>query len=413
MRVSCWSRVSLAALSLSLLACILVSLVLSVPPPPPVTATTDGGPLTATPSPTTDDGPLTATTTPTPTATPTPMAPDGYRLYLPAVLRQREGTRYTWTRVDSPTTASLRSVAMSSPDNGWAVGAESVFEPMSCRFKGVILRWNGRAWTVFTTVPCVIFHAVTLVSATDGWAVGVEFPYPCEEDCYDPQAIVLRWDGAQWTRTPLPDLGRGSAWLYSISMVSATDGWIVGEGGYELCNPRCVPITHSIMIHWDGQRWTNVPFIDLSPPTLYSVAMLSATEGWAVGEAILRWDGQSWTRVPASWKGDPLYSVAVTSANNAWIVGDDDVVLHWNGESWFRIPNLLGDFYSITMLSPTEGWIVGTGVILYWDGQMWNRINIPVTNSLNSVRMVSLTDGWIVGDNGTILRYVPEAIFWP
>ena len=68
--------------------------------------------------------------------------------------------------------------------------------------------------------------------------------------------------------------------LYSVFMVSATDGWAVGYYG--------------AIIHWDGSSWSNVT----SPTTraLRSVFMVSASDGWAVGTGgtIIRWTGTVW-----------------------------------------------------------------------------------------------------------------------
>ncbi len=60
-------------------------------------------------------------------------------------------------------------------------------------------------------------------------------------------------------------------------MVSPSDGWAVGGGG-----ANC-PSQPSVLLHWNGTTWNEIP----SPvsQTLNSVAMISADEGWAVGEA--------------------------------------------------------------------------------------------------------------------------------
>ena len=50
-------------------------------------------------------------------------------------------------------------------------------------------------------------------------------------------------------------------------MVSADDGWAVGD--------------HGTMLHWDGNAWTRVVAPTTSP--LHDVSMISATDGWAVG----------------------------------------------------------------------------------------------------------------------------------
>lgn len=70
------------------------------------------------------------------------------------------------------------------------------------------------------------------------------------------------------------------AHLYSVFMVSADDGWAVGYGG--------------TIIHWDGTDWSTVTRPTLMP--LDSVFMVSADDGWAVGYdgTIIRWTGIEW-----------------------------------------------------------------------------------------------------------------------
>ncbi len=55
--------------------------------------------------------------------------------------------------------------------------------------------------------------------------------------------------------------------LSSIAMISASEGWAVGWGG--------------TILHYANGRWSTVN----SPNGnhLYSIAMVSASEGWAVG----------------------------------------------------------------------------------------------------------------------------------
>jgi photosystem II stability/assembly factor-like uncharacterized protein len=70
-------------------------------------------------------------------------------------------------------------------------------------------------------------------------------------------------------------------------------------------------------------------------PLLYSVAMLSDTEGWAVGSdgMIFRWDGNSWIST-LSPTIKTLNSVSVLSATDAWAVGETGTILHWDGSIW-------------------------------------------------------------------------------
>jgi hypothetical protein len=93
--------------------------------------------------------------------------------------------------------------------------------------------------------------------------------------------------------------------------------------------------------------------------------MLSATDGWAVGQGgtIMHWDGSAWTLMPSPAR-EALYAVDAVSAADAWAVGDGEVILHWDGGSWSQIavPNAGSSaFYSVSAISPTQVWVAG-----YW-----------------------------------------------
>ena len=133
------------------------------------------------------------------------------------------------------------------------------------------------------------------------------------------------------------DLSCGSACattLHAISMVTATDGWAVGDEG--------------VIVHWDGTRWQ--PAASPTTKALYAVDMVSADDGWAVGGSatvyggqgiILHWDGSAWQEVTMPAQVG-LHGVAMVSHDDGWAVGfrsyyyglGYNYILHWNGASW-------------------------------------------------------------------------------
>src|SRR5262249_17545561 len=76
---------------------------------------------------------------------------------------------------------------------------------------------------------------------------------------------------------------------------------------------------------------------------VHSLAMLSASEGWAVGDAgvILHGTGDGTggggPRV-ASPTSAALRSVAMVSPSEGWAVGDNGTVLHYTAGAWTRVP---------------------------------------------------------------------------
>src|SRR5207249_607290 len=93
------------------------------------------------------------------------------------------------------------------------------------------------------------------------------------------------------------------------------------------------------------------PNVASSNNTLRSVAAVSASDIWAVGDylsasganpvnktLIEHWNGSSWSVVasPVGSGNDQLAAVAAVSASNIWAVGNNGNTLieHWNGTSW-------------------------------------------------------------------------------
>jgi hypothetical protein len=300
----------------------------------------------------------------------------------------------SWT---SPTTDELYSLFMVSADDGWAVG-----------YHGRIIRWNGTTWnnvishSVHSAEPAL--SSVFMVSADDGWAVGEH-------------GKIIRWNGTSWNSVTSPT----NHWLHSVFMVNADDGWAVGSGP----GP-------GVIIHWDGSSWNNVT----SPTTswFYSVFMVSADDGWAVGGdgiffgddgwalpgpervgRIIHWDGSSWNNVTSPTKSG-LSSVFMVSADDGWAVGNQGSIIRWNGTSWNNVTNpVTYPLASVFMVDADDGWAVGNqvngdgpGIIIRWDGTSWTNFTCPLTywsGRLFSVFMVGADDGWAVGGWGTIQRW--------
>jgi hypothetical protein len=246
---------------------------------------------------------------------------------------------------------------------------------MSVNFPPAILRWDGTAWTSITPSGVALgqtLHAVHMLSASEGWAVG--------SNGTKTAAAMLKWDGSIWTSVPSGT--PVNATLYGIDMLSSTDGWAVG---CDSATKNFAPI----IVHWNGLAWSQV-----TPSTgtagLYDVFMLSPTDGWGVGNA--------------------------TSTGYATII-------HWDGMQWTAVPGpdvgTSGFLHSVYMVSSTDGWAVGNSTsgseIVHWDGMTWNVVaTLPLPPSmvvsLNSVFMLASLDGWIVSNEGLILHYGPESV---
>src|SRR5579863_94757 len=236
----------------------------------------------------------------------------------------------SWRVVKSPNARShnnfLYSVAALSATDVWAVGD---YEELGIGniFRTLTERWNGTTWSVVPS-PNVgtgddHLYGVAAVSSTDIWAVGISNAHPTSAS----KTLVEQWNGMNWRVVPSPSPGQLSS-LSAVTVVSASDVWAVGayfnSGG----------IQQTLVEHWNGARWSVVssPNVGASYNSLNNVTVISATNIWAVGASssdggltfqtlVEQWNGASWTVVPspnASPVTNDLQGVTGVNPTNIW-----------------------------------------------------------------------------------------------
>ena len=298
-------------------------------------------------------------------------------------------TGTAWKQQPSPNPGSsyntFEGVAVTSATNAWAVGQDSN-NAASLVFRTLIVRWNGTTWT---RVPSPSpggpmaddgLTGVAATSSSNAWAVGA---YNSGSGT-SYRALIVRWTGTTWTRVPAPVPGgaTGSV-LVAVAANSASNAWAVGyystsTGGGTLIE------------HWNGTTWTQVPSPAPAASTLTGVATTSASNAWVVGyyhnktafqdqTLIEHWNGTTWTQLPSPNPSPPpftnqLNAVAATSASNLWVAGDytstahghPDLTLveHWNGTTWTQLPSpspssSFNDLYGVAANSASSAWAVG------------------------------------------------------
>ncbi len=177
--------------------------------------------------------------------------------------------------------------------------------------------------------------------------------------------LFLHYTGGQWERITHAIGGSfqaNDALLSQVAMVSATEGWAVGS--YHDPNNNLF----GLILHYTGGRW--MPQMSLPNVSLNGLAMLSTSEGWAVG-------ADTYQR---------------------------GILLHYVGGAWNRVPfaALALPLNQIVMTSPMDGWIVGQSqnsgqVAWHYDGKTWTQVMIPGITIVSQIAMVSASDGWAVG----------------
>ncbi len=106
--------------------------------------------------------------------------------------------------------------------------------------------------------------------------------------------------------------------------------------------------------------------------TVWSVDMVSSSDGWAVGDGgiIIRWNGTSWNSL-TSPTTKHLFSVSMVNATDGWAVGSDGCIIHWNGTSWSNVTSPTGAWLQyVDMVDSTDGWIIGADGMYHWQEQV-------------------------------------------
>jgi hypothetical protein len=288
--------------------------------------------------------------------------------------------------------------------------------------------------------------AVAAVSRDDVWAVG------CSGLCNGPDSLILHWDGSRWAKVASPDPGRGFDELTGVTAVSARDVWAVGYA----CNARNCGDFRTLILHWDGAKWSAVASPDPSTisNTLAGVSAVSADNVWAAGSydpapptllsttLILHWNGTKWSKVAGPDLDDALtptlYGISAHSATNAWAVGavcpypacpsfrpsTDTLILRWNGTRWSKVaspsPGTQGSvLFGVSAVKADDAWAVGDlnetsgpirALIEHWNGTKWSLVTAANPgssfNDLQAVSAASPRDVWAAGDQlGADLPY--------
>ena len=308
----------------------------------------------------------------------------------------------------------LQAVSMLSPADGWAAGSF-----VEGSVKAFFLHYDGTLWTeVDPVVPQSELQYLApgtprvpdffdqsdlqMVSANNGWAAG-------GGNTRDGSFALLRYTGSDWMSVPVDDPRCFEAQppvpmsytcrFVGLDMISPEEGWAVGGSGeYAYTQqPNGTQVltsdtTAGVIMHFTGGRWS----IEARFPyaSLQRVAMVSDSEGWAVGtQSLVGADGErplllhymngTWSEESSPLDALPVRdsyigALSFSSPNDGWLAvseyaGQDKmatehpVLLHYSGGKWTRVnlPTISGRvamvINGLTMVSPQEGWAVGTG----------------------------------------------------
>ena len=280
-----------------------------------------------------------------------------------------------------PANGYLSSLSFSSAHDGWAVGGIRAPETASAQpvaTKAVMVHYHDGVWSAGAdSFPNLALDSVSMVSATDGWAVGqidIQANAKAPADYYT-GAVLLHYTGGHWKNVTKNSSAPGLATFYpqTIHMFSPDAGYIIGEINVPSSVAQGSVDERVAFGIYENGSWilnkTVFPFPDSQ------MAMVSTSEGWASAVNAASSAGQSPTTtiyhyLNGVWTPSVTFPGVVTSLSAASRVDvfalatqchhcsePSPRIEHYNGTGWAQMNppnqsatnNLLGFQHSMLM----------------------------------------------------------------
>jgi len=232
-------------------------------------------------------------------------------------------------------------------------------------------------WRFMPNVPgAPVLRSVSAVSSSDIWAVGN----------VGSEGRIFHFDGDDWSM-----LHGGLASMYAISALDATHVWAAG--------------INNNMWFYDGSTWAaqEIP----GPMTaINSVSALDASHVWAVADQgiIYSFNGTIWTQQRAAVPGQNLKAVCALNQKKVWAVGSSGMILTWDGNNW-NDQSIGGTatLWGVSGLDDTYAWAVGTaGVARFWNGTSWVDASVAPAYSLTGVCALDVNHVYCTATGGRV-----------
>ena len=346
-------------------------------------------------------------------------ASDGWALGSSSLIYHYNGV--SWSEFDDLGGNTFYGVDMVSANDGWAVGSSGKF-----------YHYDGASWTEVIDLSSNNIAAVDMVSASEGWAVGGNgriFVY--DGVAWVEQADVGQGNEKLNTVYMLDSAdgwiggNGGTALHFGDNYVAAgtfesgvIDSGLVGSVWNAITWVEVLPPNTDITVNvrsgatavpdgswsaWSGNLITAAGELLTVANNQYLQyrVNLSTTDTQMTPE----FDSVS-ILYNAVTSGD-LFGVSMISASDGWAVGESGKIYYYDGSSWSEFDDMgNNDLFSINMISASDGWAVGeSGGVYYYDGVNWSEFADLGVFNLNTINMLTGSGGWIVGDNGNLYEF--------
>lgn len=275
---------------------------------------------------------------------------------------------------------------------------------------------------------------LAMTSPDEGWAVGVTY---LPGGTTSIASLILHYSHCQWTPEPIRLPGVG---FYGISAISANDVWVWGFR--ETVQPDAAQHLRltSLLVHYAGGQWHETPFPIAVPDNQISMgfSMVSAAEGWILvaqrndkngyGPPYQLYHGVNgvWSQVAAPGYHD-LWPVKVFAPGEAWLIAQQDtssdtasaqtVLLLYRDGTLTQLYTLPPSVHQpevghIQMDGPQDAWVTmqtftTTGAPSGWlllhcslsSCSQSSLLDDPRIQSSDFVEVFSATEGWAFSSN--------------
>ncbi|MFD7919970.1 hypothetical protein ACFV3R_12175 [Streptomyces sp. NPDC059740] len=195
---------------------------------------------------------------------------------------------------------------------------------------------------------------IAVLAADDVWAVA-------DEHDSSAGARLLHYDGARWTREPLPEALGATDYPPLLDQVGADALWLrphTSGGGPD----------GGHWAKWDGARWSAVAHP--GPTGVRDIKSAGPDDVWALGDerTAQHWDGTRWTATRLPF---PAADLAVVGLDDVWAVGrrttgpgtvlngtetySQPASAHWDGTSWKAVDTPQAHFPEPVPAEPGAG----------------------------------------------------------
>jgi anti-sigma factor RsiW len=314
-----------------------------------------------------------------------------------------------------PANSTLSDLAMTGPATGWAVGATADSPTPPTTGHALIVRYGNCEWKpVSINIPNASLASVTMVSPNEGWAVGEQ----------DKAPLLLRYTNGSWSKAALPDTGNINAFTIVRAFANG-EVWIVGTTPPSKSVYAGISLLHFAGGQWTRINTSLNDVRDIAPVGPGDAWFIGVTNpGTATQVAkLVHFQGSTLTNEVALPQGTLLASLRMLAPDNGWATGfayvsgnetaanptvNRPVALHYDGSSWTEVNiGANSSAYAYYVLGQGEAWSYSVSssipqVITSLQrehGGQWQNVPWPFKNFLSFTEPICVTADtcWAIG----------------